>query len=94
MSFADRAPLAQLVAPGVIILASTLVLAAWTEQRRWVFALDVARQLAAVAYLALYAPGTAGPFAAAGLALVMADIFLAARPTAIVQGGLTRLAEP
>jgi alkylglycerol monooxygenase len=94
MSFADRASLAQLVAPGVILLVSTLVLGAWTEQRRWVLALDLARQVAAVTYLALYTPGTAGPFAAAGLALVMAAIFLAARPTAVGHRGLARLAEP
>jgi len=80
LSLADHLSFKELAAPAAIILASTLALAAWTERRRWAFAVDVARQFAAVAFVALYLPAPTRQLAAAGLALIMVAIFAITRP--------------
>ena len=84
LSLGEQLTLASLVIPGAIILASALALAAWTEDRRWVLAVDLARQAAAVAlvYAAVRFRTSSGGAAmsALGLAIVFAAIFAAFRP--------------
>ena len=84
LSFAEKAPLTLAVVPGALILASALALAAWTEGRPWAIHVDVARQLAVVALVAVIL-GAQASFAtavaaAAGTAVVFAAIFAAFRP--------------
>ena len=84
MRVAARDPLAALVVPGTLLLATAVALTAWIEGRRWAFSVDAARQLAIVVAAALYlvpriglAPGVA---TASALAVLFALVFVVARP--------------
>jgi ABC-type Mn2+/Zn2+ transport system permease subunit len=78
--------LSALVAPAVLLLLSTLVLAAWIEGRRWALAIDALRQVALVVMAAAYLVAAFGPVSggaiAGGFAAILAIIFAVLRPDA------------
>jgi hypothetical protein len=51
MSFADKVPPTQMIAPGVVVLATLAALAGLVEHKRWAYPLDVARQLGTIGTL-------------------------------------------
>jgi hypothetical protein len=83
-SLAENLSLASVALPGAVILASTLALAAWTERRAWALGVDLARQAATVAVVALMVASRASMSLAAaiagGLAVLFALLFAAFRP--------------
>jgi len=84
LTASEQSTLGELVVPGVLMLISALALAAWTEGRRWALAIDLARQVAVVAFVgASLVPRLgwgAALAASAGLAFVLTAIFVAFRP--------------
>ena len=86
LNVAERASLSELVAPAVLLLLSTLVLAAWIEGRRWALAIDALRQVALVVMAAAYLVAAFGPASggamAGGFAAILAIIFAVLRPDA------------
>ena len=70
--------------PGLLVLASTAALGAWTEGRRWALPFDLARQLAIVVWFGWFAWSHAGAVASAtavgALAFAFLSIFVTTRP--------------
>ena len=82
LSVADRSVGPELLLPAAALLLSTVALAGWTEGRRWALALDLARQITALAVI--YAlPGltlSVRVLASLLVALAFATIFGIFRP--------------
>jgi sterol desaturase/sphingolipid hydroxylase (fatty acid hydroxylase superfamily) len=84
LNFSEHATIAELVAPAVAVLASTLALGGLMEGRRWALPLDIARQMAGLGVVASYAVdrfgGGVGILLTAALVVVLAGLFVWFRP--------------
>jgi sterol desaturase/sphingolipid hydroxylase (fatty acid hydroxylase superfamily) len=85
LSIAEGQRPSSMVIPGVLVLASTLALGAWTERRRWALPIDLARQAAAVVLLAVVlgsrAGHSVGAVAGVALALLFGSLYALWRPS-------------